>query len=72
MDNELDNDIDRADLSLECANARRKMRAKLLEIGNNDLKSAYYNALMLSEHEAARLAVDRVLSRSSLSNKAEA
>lgn len=65
-------DGDNADLSLQLAEARRNMRAKLLSLDDVGLKDLYYRALMLSEHEAARRAVDKVLTRSSLSNKAEA
>lgn len=60
------------DLSKELAEARREMRRRLLSLKDEQLKCLYYRAITLSEHEAARLAVDEVLARSSRSNRAEA
>ncbi len=60
------------DLSKERDQVRRETRKRLVALGDIKLKELYYRAITLSEHEAARLAVDEILTRSSLSNRAEA
>lgn len=60
------------DLSKELEEARREMRRRLLSLGDDELKNLYYRAIVLSEHEACRRAVDAVLERSSRSNRDEA
>lgn len=63
---------DTVDFSKELTEVRRELRAKLLAMGDDELRSIVYRALTLSEHEAGRRAVDAVLTRSSRSNRAEA
>ena len=67
-----DDQIDNADLSKECAKARRELRRRLLQINDKALTDLYYKTIVLSEHEAARLARNEILERSHLSNRAEA
>lgn len=47
-------DNENADKSGELQEARRAMRRKLLQIGDQELTDLYYRAVTLSEHEAAR------------------
>lgn len=59
------------DLSKELTEKRREFRRQLLELGDSNLRNLYYETIVLAEHEAARRAVDKVLSRCHLSNQAE-
>lgn len=67
-----DDQIDSADLSKELTMARRELRQRLLQIDDKELSDLYYRVITLSEHEAARRAADKVLTRSHMSNRAEA
>lgn len=49
------------DRSKECNELRRKLRARLLEIGDESLTDLYYNTGALSKYEAARHALIRAL-----------
>jgi hypothetical protein len=60
------------DFSNELTEVRRELRAKLLALGDDELRSIVYRTLTLSEHEAGRQAVNAVLTRSSRSNRDEA
>jgi hypothetical protein len=65
-------DEQQIDFSTELTEARRELRRKLLALGDDELRSIVCRTLTLSEHEAGRLAVNAVLARSHMSNRAEA